>query len=161
MDSDPSQIPVLPIPFAHGLTRFEQSLARGQAKIVAIGSSTTVGRGDTAAYPGRLQSFLQKEYPKANTALVNKGIGGQEAPLEFQRFDTDVIAEKPDLVIWQVGTNSVWQRPDQNPPSLDETTSAIREGLLKLSKETQADVILMDLQYVPAVLTPAKKEKAI
>jgi hypothetical protein len=72
MDSDPSQIPVLPIPFAHGLTHFEQSLARGQAKIVAIGSSTTVGRGDIAAYPGRLLSFLQKEYPKANTAMVNK-----------------------------------------------------------------------------------------
>jgi hypothetical protein len=89
MDSDPSQIPVVPIPFEHGLIHFARSLARGQTKIVAIGSSTTVGRGDIAAYPGRLLSFLQKEYPKANTALVNKGIGGQEAPLEFQRFDTD------------------------------------------------------------------------
>jgi hypothetical protein len=161
MDSDPSQIPVLPIPFEHGLTHFAQGLARGQAKIVAIGSSTTIGRGDIAAYPGRLLSFLQKEYPKANTAMVNKGIGGQEAPIELQRFDTDVIAEKPDLVIWQVGTNAVWQRPDLNPPSFDETTSAIRDGLVKLRNQTQADVILMDLQYVPAVLTPAKKGKAI
>ena len=163
MDSDPSQIPVEPIPFEHGLTHFAQSLARGQAKIVAIGSSTTVGRGDIAAYPGRLLSFLQKEYPKANTAMVNKGIGGQEAPVEFQRFDTDVIAEKPDLVIWQVGTNAIWQSPNLKPPppSFDETTSAIREGLLKLRKETQADVILMDIQYVPAVLTPAKMEKAL
>ena len=95
--------------------------------------------------------------------MVNQGIGGQEAPLEFQRFDTDVIAEKPDLVIWQVGTNAIWQSPDQKPPppSFDETTSAIRDGLVKLRNETQADVILMDLQYVPAVLTPAKKEKAI
>jgi lysophospholipase L1-like esterase len=163
MDSDPSQIPVLPIPFAHGLTHFEQSLARGQAKIVAIGSSTTVGRGDIAAYPGRLLSFLQKEYPKANTAMVNKGIGGQEAPLEFQRFDTDVIAERPDLVIWQVGTNAIRQSPNSNPPppSFDETTSAIRDGLVELRNQTQADVILMDLQYVPAVLTPAKKAGAI
>ena len=160
MDSDPSRIPVEPIPFEYGLTRFAQSV-RGRAKIVAIGSSSTVGHGGIQPYPERLLSFLQAQYPTAEIAMVNRGIGGQEAPLEFQRFDTDVIAEKPDLVIWQVGTNSVWQRPDQNPPSLDETTSAIREGLLKLSKETQADVILMDLQYVPAVLTPAKKEKAI
>jgi lysophospholipase L1-like esterase len=163
MDSDPSQIPVVPIPFERGLTHFAQSLARGQAKIVAIGSSTTVGRGDIAAYPGRLQSFLQKEYPKANTAMVNKGIGGQEAPVEFQRFDTDVIAEKPDLVIWQIGTNAIWQSPNSNPPppSFDETTSAIHDGLVKLRNQTQADVILMDLQYVPALLTPAKKDKAI
>ena len=162
MDSDPSQIPVEPIPFEHGLTHFAQGLARGQAKIVAIGSSTTVGRGDVAAYPGRLLTFLQNEYPKASTAMVNKGIGGQEAPVEFQRFDSDVIAEKPDLVIWQVGTNAVWQRPDQipPPPSFDDTTSAIRDGLVKLRSQTHADVILMDLQYVPAVLTPAKEDKA-
>ena len=74
--------------------------------------------------------------------MVNEGIGGQEAPIELQRFDTDVIAEKPDLVIWQVGTNAVWQSPDLKPPppSFDETTSAIRDGLVKLRDETQADV---------------------
>ncbi|WP_312014432.1 GDSL-type esterase/lipase family protein [Bradyrhizobium sp. AUGA SZCCT0283] len=143
------------------MTHFAQGLARGQAKIVAIGSSTTAGRGDIAAYPGRLLSFLQNDYPKANIAMVNKGIGGQEAPIELQRFDTDVIAEKPDLVIWQVGTNAVWQSPDQHPPSFNETTGAIRDGLVRLHDETQADVIVMDLQYVPAVLTPAKKDKAI
>jgi lysophospholipase L1-like esterase len=163
MDSDPSQIPVLPIPFEHGLTHFAQSLTAGQAKIVAIGSSTTAGEGNITAYPGRLLSFLQNDYPKANIAMVNKGLGAQEAPIELQRFDTDVIAETPDLAIWQVGTNAVWQSPEQNPrpPSFDETTSAIRDGLVKLRNQTQADVILMDLQYVPALLTPAKKDKAI
>jgi lysophospholipase L1-like esterase len=162
MDSDPSQIPVVPIPFEHGLTRFARSLARGQAKIVAIGSSTTAGEGNIKAYPERLLSFLQTEYPNARITMVNQGVSGQEAPVELQRFATDVIAEKPDLVIWQVGTNAVWQSPDQNPPppSFDETTGAVRDGLVKLRDETEADVILMDLQYVPAVLTPAKKDKA-
>jgi lysophospholipase L1-like esterase len=163
MDSDPSQIPVVPIPFEHGLIHFAQSLARGNARIVAIGSSTTAGEGNIKAYPERLLSFLQAEYPNAGITMVNKGIGGQEAPIELQRFGTDVIAGKPDLVIWQVGTNAVWQSPDQNPPppTFDETTGAIRDGLVKLRDETQADVILMDLQYVPAVLTPAKKDRAI
>ena len=160
MDSDPSQIPVEPIPFEHGLTRFAQSL-RGRARIVAIGSSSTAGHGDIKPYPERLLSFLQAQYPNAGIAMVNKGIGGQEAPVEFERFDADVIAEKPDLVIWQVGTNAIWQSPDQNPPSFSETARAIRDGLVKLRDETRADVILMDLQYVPAVLTPAKKDKAI
>jgi lysophospholipase L1-like esterase len=161
MDSDPSQIPVEPIPFEHGLTRFARSLTRGRAKIVAIGSSTTAGDGKIKAYPERLLSFLQAKYPNAKITMVNQGVGGQEAPIELERFDIDVIAEKPDLVIWQVGTNAVWQRPDQNPASFNKTTRAIRDGLVKLRDETQADVILMDLQYVPAVLTPAKKDKAI
>lgn len=161
MDSDPSQIPVVPIPFEHGLTSFAQSLGRGRARIVAIGSSTTAGEGNIRAYPERLVGFLRDAYPKSAIEMINKGIGGQEAPKELARFDTDVIAEKPDLVIWQVGTNAVWQPEDQNPPSFDETTSAIHDGLIKLRNEAEADVILMDLQYVPAVLTPAKKDKAI
>jgi hypothetical protein len=161
MDSDSSKIPVVPIPFEHALTRFAQSLTRGQAKIVAIGSSTTAGRGNITPYPGRLLSMLQNDYPKANIAMVNKGKGGEEAPAEYQRFDTDVIAGNPNLVIWQVGTNAIWQRPDQNPPSFDQTTDAIRDGLARLRNETQADIVLMDLQYVPAVLTPAKKDRAV
>ena len=161
MDSDPSQIPVVPIPFEHGLTYFAQSLTRGQAKIVAIGSSTTAGDGQIKAYPERVLAFLQVDFPKAGITMVNKGISGQEAPIELLRFPTDVIAENPNLVIWQVGTNAVWQSADQHPPSFDETTTAIRDGLVKLRNETRADVILMDLQYVPAVLTLAKKDKAI
>jgi lysophospholipase L1-like esterase len=163
MDGDPSKIPVEPIPFEHGLTRFSQALAKGQAKIVAIGSSTTAGEGNIPAYPGRVLSFLQSAYRGVNITMVNKGIGGQEAPAELLRFDTDVIAENPDLVIWQVGTNAVWQDPNSNPPppSFNQTTGAIRDGLVKLRDKTQADVILMDLQYLPAVLTPAKKDKAI
>jgi lysophospholipase L1-like esterase len=165
MDSDPSKIPVEPIPFEHPLNHFAQSLIRGRPKIVAIGSSTTAGEGNIKPYPERLLSLLQTEpeYQNAKITMVNQGIGGQEAPSELQRFDTDVIAEKPDLVIWQVGTNAVWQSPDLKPPppSFDETTRAIRDGLVQLRDETRADVILMDLQYVPAVLTPATKDKAL
>jgi hypothetical protein len=151
----------VPIPFEHGMIHLAQSLTGGRARIVAIGSSSTAGHGDIKPYPERLLSFLQAQYPNAGIAMVNKGIGGQEAPVEFERFDTDVIAEKPDLVIWQVGTNAIWQSPDQNPPSFSETTRANRDVLVKLRDETRADVVLMDLQYVPAVLTPAKKDKAI
>src|SRR5665213_704479 len=163
MDSDPSIIPVQPIAFERGLTHFAQALVRGQAKIGAIGSSTAAGEGNIRAYPDRLACFLRAHYQNAGVAMANKGIGGQEAPIEFARFGTDVIPEKPDLVIWQVGTNAVWQGPDSKPPppSFDETTTAIRDGLVMLRDQTQADVILMDLQYVPAVLTPAKKSNAI
>lgn len=91
--------------------------------------------------------------------MVNQGIGGQEAPAQLLRFDTDVIAQKPDLVIWQVGTNSVWQPAHEHPPAFEETAAAIRKGLGRLKEEAKADVVLMDLQYVPAMLTPAKREK--
>jgi len=165
MDGDSSRIPVEPIPFEHGLTRFAQSLTRGQAKIVAIGSSSTIGEPGIDPYPVRLEKFLRDEYyPKAGITVINKGVSGQEAPIELLRFDRDVVAERPDLVIWQVGTNAVWQSPNNNPPppSFIQTTKAIQDGLIKLRDDApQADVILMDLQYLPGLLTPAKQDRAI
>ena len=83
-------------PFEHGLTYFAQSLTRGQAKIVAIGSSTTAGDGQIKAYPERVLAFLQVDFPKAGITMVNKEHSGQEAPIELLRFPTDVIAENPN-----------------------------------------------------------------
>ena len=42
--------------------------------------------------------------------VLNRGIGGQEAPSELSRFEPDVLAEAPALVIWQVGTNAVFRK---------------------------------------------------
>lgn len=161
MDVDPSQIPVEPIPFGYGLVRFARSLTGGQARIVAIGSSTTAGEGNITPYPPRLESLLRQRYPGAQISVVNKGKSGEEAPAELNRFTTDVMALNPDLVIWQVGTNAVWQKPADKPPSFEETVTAIRDGLVRLRNETRADVILMDLQYLPGMLTPAKKARSI
>lgn len=161
MGSASSQIPVQPVPFEFGLPNFARCLrSLRPARVVAIGSSTTAGEGGIVAYPYRLEAVLRTTYRDLTIDVLNRGIGGQEAPLERERLERDVIAERPDLVIWQVGTNAVWQRPDLNPPTFDETTEAIQKGLAQLHDYGKADVILMDLQYVPAVLTPAKLDKA-
>jgi hypothetical protein len=60
-----------------------------------------------------------------------------------------VIDEKPSLFIWQVGTNAVWKGYDPR-----EVAAAIDEGLkLLLSNRPGMDVVLMDLQYAPAILS--------
>ncbi len=158
MDVDPSRIPVDLIPLEHGLVRFAQGLARQRVRIVAIGSSTTAGEGNIGPYPARLQVQLSDEYKSARITVINSGKGGEDAPKEFDRFGTDVSPENPDLVIWQVGTNTIWQPPSDDPPTFEQTTKAIRDGLDMLREK--ADVILMDLQYLPGVLTPAKRTKA-
>ena len=42
--------------------------------------------------------------------VLNRGVGGQEATTELPRFEPDVLAEEPALVIWQVGTNAVFRK---------------------------------------------------
>lgn len=120
---------------------------KGVLKIVAIGSSSTAGEGGIAPYPSRLQEALRGRYGSNLINVVNLGVGGQEAPDEFARMQ-DVLDEKPALTIWQVGVNAVWKKQD-----LDKVADAIRKGLALLATLHSTDVVLMDLQYAPALLT--------
>ncbi len=139
--------------FAHRLQNFTKRLVGGgPVKIVAIGSSSTAGEGGIVPYPTRLQAAMRAKYGD-RVIVVNQGKGGQEAPDELHRLKADVIDEKPALVIWQVGTNAVWQ-PGHN---LDDVAAAIAKGLTQFGSESM-DVVLMDLQYVPALLTADKIE---
>jgi lysophospholipase L1-like esterase len=158
---DPSHLPVDATPFGQPLSNFARRLKDRQVKVVAIGSSTTAGEGGIAPYPQRLLADLRIQFPNVTVDVINRGVGGEEAPKELMRFQNDVFDQNPDLVIWQVGTNAVWQSADQKPPSFDQTTQAIRDGIDQLLATKLIDVILMDLQYVPALLTPAKKDRAI
>jgi hypothetical protein len=85
--------------------------------------------------------------------VLNRGLGGQEAPEELSRFESDVIAEAPALVIWQVGTNAVFHDVDYNPLDI---AAAIAAGLSWLAPLAM-DVVLMDLQYTTAVVVPDGK----
>lgn len=141
--------------FKYPLTRLAESLKRQRKiKIVAIGSSSTAGEGDIIPFPFRLELALRKRYPGRMIDVVNRGISGQEAPEELSRFEGDVIAEAPTLAIWQAGTNAIFHRDLYDPPAVAGT---IATGV-SLLKGLQTDVILMDLQYAPALLDGKEKD---
>jgi acyl-CoA thioesterase I len=117
--------------------------------IVAIGSSSTEGDGASskaASYPSRLNDALSGRFPNKKITVLNVGVGGQEAPDEAARFKKDVLASNPSLVIWQVGTNAAWK-----DYFLEDVRAGILRGLDHLSG-VKTDVILMNLQYAPALL---------
>jgi lysophospholipase L1-like esterase len=139
------------------LDRTASRIAAGKPlTIVAMGSSSTLGVGTTApamSYPSRLEEELKDRFPNMPIKVINHGVGGQDIPEELVRLERDVIAEHPDLVIWQVGTNAVLRRDDL---SADE--QLIGRGVALL-KESGIDLVLMDLQYAPRVLArPAAAE---
>ena len=122
---------------------------RTEGMIVALGSSSTEGimASDSAhTYPAVLQAALNKALPAASFAVINRGIGGQDAPEELLRLDTDVIAIRPQLVIWQVGANGAMRHADPL-----EFHRMVVEGVSRLTK-AGIDVILMDNQRSPKVL---------
>jgi len=102
-----SDLARLDLPLSH----VAQRLADGESvKIIAIGSSSTAGAGASSrafSYPSRLEVELRTRFPRASITVINRGVGGEEAPQMLARFARSVIAEKPDLVLWQVGSNAV------------------------------------------------------
>jgi len=140
--------------FVHPLARTARRLASGAPLvIIAVGSSSTYGAGASspaASYPSRLAVELKQRFPTRDITVLNRGVNGEETAQMLARFETGVLAAHPDLVLWQVGTNSVMR-----DHSLAAHAVLLREGLAQL-KEAGADVVLMDMQYVPKVL--AKSE---
>jgi hypothetical protein len=131
------------------LRHFKASLlAHRKTRVVVIGSSSAAGEGDIIPFPPRLELALRRRYPDRMIDVLNRGIGGQEAPEEAARFESDVIAEVPSLVIWQVGTNAIYHRDLYDPGRVAGTIATALSWLQALP----LDVILMDLQYAPALL---------
>jgi acyl-CoA thioesterase-1 len=142
----PNSITALSNPLPHTAQR----LAAGQnLTIVALGSSSTYGTGASSpehSYPSRLAALLHARYPKAAIQVINRGVGGELAGDTTARIVSEVIADKPDLVIWQVGTNDVLG--DVDPEAV---MASVRTGIAELH-QADTDIILMDLQYAPAIL---------
>lgn len=136
----------LPAPLA----RTAAQLRAGEpVVIVAIGSSSTAGAGATnpaASYPSRLQDALRQRFPGADISVINAGVNGQDAPEMLARFDRDVAAYKPTLVIWQAGVNALFRSN-----GLAEAEGQLREAIARV-KALGADLVLVDPQYSPRVL---------
>jgi len=132
------------------LKRVAKKLASGTPMtIVAIGSSSTFGAGASSpdkSYPSRLAVELKALWPRVEVTVLNRGVNGEEANNMLARFDRDVFASHPDLVLWQAGSNSVLRdRP------LKEANAPLHEGLKRL-REVSTDVVLINPQYAPKVL---------
>ena len=116
--------------------------------IVAFGSSSTQGYGTTSpefTYPNRLAAQLHRHYPSADITVINRGRGGEDAPEMMKRLQSSVLDMKPDLVIWQVGTNAVLR--DLDPA---ETAKMVEDGVARI-QAAGADLVLVDPQYSPRV----------
>lgn len=131
------------------LLRFDHALhelaAQPEIRIVALGASSTKGFGASspaAAYPNRLQAELARLLPNKKITVHNKGENGEEVTDTHKRFENDVLALKPDLLIWQLGTNEVIM----NRSPFDEIPALVHADLEK-ARAAGIKIIFMDLQY--------------
>lgn len=136
-----------------------RTIRRGEELvIVAIGSSSTEGTGASSranAYPERLSRELAQRWPRLRLRVHNEGVGGETAREMLARFETDVMAHKPHLVIWQVGSNALL-----NERNLEDYAATIRKGVARL-RAARTDIILMDPQFAPVVVAQPMHRRLI
>lgn len=127
--------------------------------LVAFGDSTTAPRGSLAVYATHLQEQLVARDRPLN--VINAGVGGNTTAMARTRFEKEVLARQPDLVVIQFGINDaavdVWKKPPATAPRvpLAAFENNLREFCTTL-KGRGAHVVLMTPN--PLRWTPKLKE---
>jgi acyl-CoA thioesterase I len=127
-------------------------------RILAIGSSSTAGVGATSpsrTYVARLETDLEDAIKGTDFEVVAHGLSGEIAQGAADRMKREVEDVKPDLVIWQVGTNDATRRV-----ALDGFKNCVRNTLAWL-QDQKIDVILINPQYGETLVKDAYYEEVV
>ena len=127
-------------------------------KILAIGSSSTVGVGASspaANYVARLEKNLEGSITGMDFDVVGRGVGGEVAQGAADRMKREVEQTRPDLVVWQVGTNDAINKVD-----VGSFKTCLKNTLAWLHAR-QIDVVLIDPQFGEELAKNEHYEKTV
>ncbi len=143
--SPPCDVPGADIAAPATLPNLAAALQKQEkVRILAIGSSSTLGGGASSksmSYPAQLETILEHALKGADVVMVNRGVAGEIAETTAERIRNEVALRKPDLVLWQLGTNDALARIP-----LAEFEDTVRSTIRWL-KDNQIDVVLVGVQY--------------
>ena len=132
--------------------------AQRNVKVLAIGSSSTEGIGaskPSATYIAKLETTLEGVLKGMDFDVVARGKGGEVAQGAADRMKREIEDTKPDLVVWQVGTNDAIRHVD-----LDGFKNCLKTTLAWLA-QNKIDVVLVDPQYGNVLVKDAYYEKVV
>jgi len=143
-------------------------------KLVMIGDSITdcerarpVGEGLFGAigkgYVAQVDALLTVAYPAHCIRVVNMGSSGHTVRDLKARWQTDVLALKPDWLSILIGINDVWRQFDlplqrETHVSLSEYEETL-EGLITATRPTVKGLVLMTPFFIEAVAQDAMRAR--
>ena len=126
-------------------------------KVLFIGDSITdCGRRDEHAplgngYVSKVVDLITAKYPERRIEYVNKGIGGDVAEGLEERWDSDVIAEKPDWLSVKIGINNASRQLAagvRTEEYLPKWEACYRRILSRARDELNAELFMFEIFYV-------------
>ena len=126
-------------------------------KVLFIGDSITdCGRRNEHApfghgYVRKITELITAKYPERDITYVNKGIGGDIVEGLEERWDTDVIAEKPNWLSVKIGINNASRQYAGNVSTeayLPAWEACYRRILTRAKTELDAPLFLFQIFYI-------------
>jgi len=131
---------------------------RASVRVLAIGSSSTAGVGassPSATFVSRLETSLEGAVGGMEFDVVARGLSGEVAQGAADRMKREVAETRPDLVVWQVGTNDALRHVN-----VDKFKLCLKTTLAWLA-ENNIDVVLLDPQYGNALTKDGYYEQVV
>lgn len=140
-----------------------------RSKLVMVGDSITdcerarpVGEGLFGAlgkgYPALVDGLLAAACPAHAIRVVNQGVGGNTVRDLAARWDSDVLALRPDWLSVLIGVNDVWRQFDlPRQPELavsPEDYERIYDGLLARARPQLKGLVLL----APFFIEPSRAD---
>jgi hypothetical protein len=123
---------------------------RRTIKVLTVGSPSTSSTGSSspgATYPVRLETDLEAFLKGIDVDIVAQGVPSEVGSGATDRMRLAVADLRPDLVVWQVGTQDALARV-----SMADFSDMLRSTVRWLLKN-KIDVVLIDPQYVEELAT--------
>ncbi len=126
-------------------------------KVLFIGDSITdCGRRDAHAplghgYVRKITELITAKYPERDITYVNMGIGGDIVEGLENRWDTDVIAEKPNWLSVKIGINNASRQHGEDVSSeayLPVWEECYRRILTRAKTELDTPLFLFEIFYI-------------
>jgi lysophospholipase L1-like esterase len=116
---------------------------RKRVRILTIGASAAAGRRQTpGGYTALIEQMLERAVKGLNVIMINRGVSGELAANAATRIRIETAVTRPDLVLWQVGTNDALAYV--SVPHIESTVLDTIHWL----RDHKVDVILVGLQRV-------------
>lgn len=94
-------------------------------------------------YPFMASSDLLMQHPTKNLKIYNKGISGNKVYQLAERWDTDCLELKPNVLSIMIGVNDFWHTLTSNYTGTSDTYRKDYKALLERTKQSLPDVKLI------------------
>ena len=126
-------------------------------KVLFIGDSITdCGRRDDHGpfgngYVSKIVELITAKYPERQIDYVNRGIGGDVVEGLEQRWDADVIVERPDWLSVNIGINNASRQLTADLPTeeyLPKWEACYRRILSRVKEELGTELFMFEIFYI-------------